>query len=165
MFERTNHRKFLKQAIKNSEAIIKYNFSDGRLIDFYDVAQGYTYDKLTMSYVNLIAFEYMVEHNILSKEKFQEIKQQMEQLPLDHDFYPMTYVWDEKRYEYEDEINLIDQLYIALHLERASVPTDHFMTLIKSIYEKEAKVYGRYDRVTKENTVSYESVAVYALIV
>lgn len=66
---------------------------------------------------------------------------------------------------FDDEINLIDQLYVAIYWEDGKVKTDPFYQWLQSTFTEKGFIYGRYDRETKEPTVSYESSAVYGLAI
>lgn len=163
--EDSGQQMLIDEAIKLSEAILKYNYNGKFLVDFYDWEYGYSNEELTLSYLNLTPFIYMKKYNVISEEFLQEIEQFLKLIPKRDNFYPMTYHVTNETFEFSEEINLIDQLYIALHLERASVNTDEFYEWLLDKESIENKLYGRYDASTEEPTVNYESVAVYALTV
>lgn len=60
---------------------------------------------------------------------------------------------------------MIDQLYTALHADRAKVNTSAIMKWLKTTFTKEGKLYGRYKLSTLQPAVTYESPSVYALVI
>lgn len=163
--ESTGNQQLIKEAITLSKAIVKYNYNDEFLVDFYDEEYGYANGTLTVSYLNVRPFKYMNEYDVISDEQYREIEQFMRDIPMQGNFYPITYHVKERAFEFSNEINLIDQLYIALHLERTSVNTDKFNDWLQNKEDESKKLFGRYDAYREEPIVTYESVAVYALIV
>lgn len=163
--ERIDNTKYKEQAKEIGKAILKYNRQSSHFVDFYDTEHKEKGNLLTLSYVNPTAFQYMTKYDILSKEALNHLKQFMQGVPLDNGFYPKTYSYADQSFLYDDTINLIDQLYVALHMERFDIQTERFYEWINETFYKENRLYGRYDRETKINTVDYEAAAVYALAI
>lgn len=163
--ETREDEKVIEEAINLSKAVLKYNGQARFFVDFYDTEYRYANEELTVSYVNLEPFLYMEKYGIITQEELAGIRRFMEELPVEAGFYPQTYDVVQDEFHFNEEINLIDQLYIVLHLERAGISTTGFANWLKSLPADGAKMYGRYDATTKEPTVEYQSVAVYALAI
>ncbi|MDH4619635.1 hypothetical protein [Brevibacillus sp. AY1] len=66
---------------------------------------------------------------------------------------------------YQQEVNLIDQLYIAYHRAQAGIASPELWSFLKAEFVQHGLLYGRYDAVTKQPVVAYESPAVYGLAI
>ena len=163
--ERSDEPYFINLAKNISEAILQYNRKEDHFVDFYDTTYNYANDSLTLSYVNPEAFRYMVSYGLLSTESLNELFTFMEKIPLDNGFYPKTYHTSEQVFYYDETINLIDQLYTVIYLERAGINTVEFFNWLKETFYEDDILYGRYDRQTKEPAVQYEAASVYALTI
>src|SRR5690625_6190985 len=95
--------------------------------------------------MNIAHLQYMMKYKVIPAEKLQQTIQFLEQLPLNNGYYPMSYDISNEKFSYEDTINLIDQLYIVLHLERANISTNEFFQWINNTFYSENKIYGRYN--------------------
>lgn len=163
MGEQTKNQKWVKEANAISEKIIEHHGKDEYLMDFYDWKHQQQSHDLTLSYLDLGTIEKIVQQNIWEKEAYESLKHFVDDLPMDKGWYPFNYSIHEETFHFMEEINLIDQLYIAIHKEEVALNTDAFYKTFMSLYEQDGKLYGRYDFETKQPAVSYESVAVYAL--
>lgn len=163
--ERSNEPEFIKLAKKISEAVLQHNRYENYFVDFYDMQFNYANDRLTLSYLNPEAFRYMASYDLISDDSLMELFAFMENIPLDNGFYPKTFHVSEQVFYYDDTINLIDQLYTAIHLERAGIQTEPLFDWLKDTFYKNGLLYGRYHRETKEPSVLYEAPSVYALII
>lgn len=148
-----------------SESLLLYNREKDMFVDFYNTEHKEKSDILTLSYVDFTTLEWMEKIDLLKTEDLESMMTLMRDLPINSDFYPKTYDLTEKKFLFEEEINLIDQLYIGLHLERAGIGSDELFNWLKGEFEAESMLYGRYERDTQEPIVTYESAAVYALAI
>ena len=133
---------------------------NGLPVDYMDLSTNETGDILTLSYLDEAAIRLMPS----SYNLYDNSKQILKNAPLSKPFFAKAYSITDQFYQFDDEINMIDQLYVALRYEQFGLSTDDFYAFFKETFNK-GPVYGRYDRKTKEATVSYESQAVYALAV
>lgn len=165
MGERTQQSSYLSLANKMSQAILNYNRVNHNFVDFYDQTYDMKSGQLTLSYLNPTTFRYMVSHGQLSDSEFVEIRNFMNKLPDDGVFFPISYDIKKQDYLFEETVNLIDQLYISIYLERFGIKKNTLYKWIKESIEAEKTLYGRYRRENLEPAVNYESVAVYALAI
>ncbi|WP_147393766.1 glycosyl hydrolase lipoprotein [Ammoniphilus oxalaticus] len=163
--EQMNRSDYIKQAIRLSKSIMKYNRQDDYFVDFYDVRYKYQNKELTLSYLIPKAFQYMVNYGVITVDELDQLRDFLRNMPTDNGFYPKYYSVEDNRFHFDQEINLIDQLYTVIHLEGFGISTDSFFKWIKDIYLQENVIYGRYDRLSKQRIVEYEAPAVYALLV
>ncbi|MGM8213104.1 lipoprotein YdaJ [Virgibacillus sp. W0430] len=163
--ERRNKEEYITTAKRIANGVLKNNRIEAHFVDFFDVQYKERDSKLTLSYVSPTAFQYLVKYSKFSKKDLVFLKQFMQNVPLKNGFYPKSYRISDDSFEFDDTINLIDQLYVAMHMERFDINTESFYAWLKETFYKEDHLYGRYDGSTKKNAVEYESVAVYALTI
>lgn len=156
--------KYKKQALKLGETIVRKNQYKGYLTDFYDLNTNTCSNRITLSYIDLTTLKKLHDYGIVSKTLLVNMTELIETLPSGNIFYPFYYSIDEQKYFYADEVHMIDQVYIAYHLARQGKVKNSFLAFIKSEIEK-GQLFGRYDSVTFEPTVEYESPALYGLAV
>ncbi|MCA0970474.1 hypothetical protein LCM20_07745 [Halobacillus litoralis] len=127
------------------------------IVDFYDRASDQASNELHVSYIDGEALRFFdkpvidAHHSLLSSVS-------------EEPFFPEVYAVDERRFRYQQEVNMIDQALIAYHSNQLGVETEAFYQFVESEVQARGKVYGRYDRDTMESLVTYESPAVYALL-
>src|SRR5699024_225118 len=127
-----NNEQYIALATEISKAVLTYNRQGEEFVDFYDLSYNYAHEELTLSYLIPSAFNYMGEYNLLPEETIDQLINFMKELPLDNGFYPKYYQVIDQRFHYDDIINLIDQLYVAIHLEGFNVETDTFYEWLKN---------------------------------
>lgn len=165
MGEATNNQAYLDEAIRISQAIVQSQVLEHYLVDFYDAEYKTHNDFLTLSYINMEAIYFMEKYKVIDSSMVEKMKVLLKELPMKDNFYAQTFQIQSHTFTFEEEINLIDQLYIALHLEGAGMDTVTFNDWLQMEFYQNHHLYGRYDAETKRHTVGYESVAVYALAV
>lgn len=165
MGEKVGKQGYIDEAIRMSKSIVQHQTMEQYLVDFYDVQYKINNDFLTLSYINMEAIYYMEKYKLIQNTTVEKMEKLLESLPMKDVFYAQTFQVPSHTFFFEEEINLIDQLYIAIHLERAGVDTAIFNDWLQDEFYKKHHLYGRYDAKTKQHTVDYESVAVYALAV
>ncbi|WP_214828562.1 hypothetical protein [Exiguobacterium algae] len=139
-------------------ALDSYSFVDGLPVDFTDLNTKEVGSRVTLSYLDYDML------NSLSNERVVAAKRLLENAPTDGPFYAKYYDTQHKTYHFDNTINLIDQLYVALRYEQFGLNTTEFFTFLVSELQN-GIVYGRYDRRTEQPVVQYESQAVYALVI
>ncbi|MFJ7952116.1 lipoprotein YdaJ [Lysinibacillus sp. NPDC096418] len=153
-----------KLADDMASALVKTNLVEGILVDYYDVATASQADFVTISYIIPEAYDMLFEKGFITKSQYTENKNIVANAPLSKDgFFPQRYVVTTKSYQYDAEINLIDQYYIGYHRAKWGYDVQSLVTLTKEAMASEGKIYGRINPKTKAPTVEYEAAAVYAL--
>ncbi|MGE7023828.1 transcriptional regulator [Solibacillus cecembensis] len=156
--------RYKKLADKMATAMIQLNVKDGFLVDYYDVATSSQADFVTMSYIIPKAYDMLYEKDFITKTQYTDNRDLVANAPLSKDgFFPQRYNVTTKSYEYEDEINLIDQYYIGYHRAQWGYEVRTLVALTKEAMASQGVLYGRINPTTKTPTVNYESAAVYAL--
>ncbi|WP_078147570.1 hypothetical protein [Exiguobacterium sp. HVEsp1] len=155
-----NEPTYTKLAEKISTALTTKGVKDGLPVDYVDLTTNETGDVLTLSYLDEAALRYMPSSNNL----YLNSKQLLEEAPLQGPFFAKSYSISDQKYHFDDEINMIDQLYVAIRYEQFNLNTDVFYDFFKEQFNQ-GLVYGRYDLDSKEPAVNYESQAVYALAI
>lgn len=163
--ERSNNPHYMDTAKLIANAILNFNREGSLFVDFYEMELDEKGDILTLSYLNPSAFQYMAKYNVLSEDEMDELRKFMNEIPMDNVFYPKTFRLSDNTFQFDTTVNLIDQLYVALHLERFDINTVRFFEWLHKTFYNGNLLYGQYDIKTKRNAVQYESVAVYALVI
>lgn len=138
---------------------------DGMFVDFYDFAVHYPSHTLSMAYLDMSALANMTRDGVLKPSVYLRHKKLLMDMPEDGVFYPKMYDLDKKTYTYDDSINLIDQLLVALNCAEIGRASDKLMAFLKTEFAQRHQILGRYNRLARQPTVSYESPAVYGLTI
>lgn len=155
-----NEPSYAKLADRISQPLTTIATKNGLPVDYVDLTTNATGDVLTLSYLDESALHWMAP----SSELYENSKNLLAEAPLSGPFFAKSYSLADQTYSFDDEINMIDQLYVALRYEQFDLPTDSFYAFFKTAFDT-GMVYGRYDRATQAPTVQYESQSVYALAV
>ncbi|MCA0971424.1 hypothetical protein LCM20_12535 [Halobacillus litoralis] len=127
---------------------------DGYYVDYYDWREGEPAEQITLSYITPALAE-----TLPNSEKTELL---LTELDGETVFFPETYQVVKNEYIEKAEIHMVDQLLIALNRERLNLSSPAFHQWLKERWN-DGVLHGRYNRETLEPTVSYESLAVYAL--
>lgn len=165
MGEKTAYEPYIQLAQKIADSIMKYNQKESFLVDFYDVKYEYANNQLTLLYLNINAFKYMEKYGIISTNDLAKLNKFMKNIPESNSFFPKYYDIEREKFHYEETVNLIDQLYMAIYSEQAEINTNFFFNWLKEAFYQNNRLYGRYDLETITHVVDYESAAVYALAI
>lgn len=165
--ERWDSANYTDLAKKMANEVNQYNTLNEVFINHVDIPNKYKGNYLTLSYLIPTTLEYMLENEIITNSQYEKNKKILINAPLsDTGFFPKTYYVLEDRYEYDEDVNLIDQYYVGYH--RALWGGD-VSSLIKfteeALLEYDGKLYGRFSNKTKLPTVDYEGTSVYALAI
>lgn len=163
--EKIGRNDYIQTATKIARSLAVYNRNGEHFVDFYDVKHQLANDEITLSYLDMESVRYMVKYDVISERTFQFLETFLHTIKLDNGFYPKSYNVRMKSFEFENPVNLIDQLYTAFHFEKAGVKADEFYEWLKAEFYKNHSLFGRYDRITKNHAVEYESASVYALTI
>ncbi|WP_066187906.1 MULTISPECIES: hypothetical protein [Gracilibacillus] len=122
-------------------------------VDYYDWEYQTTANRITLSYLIPAFFQFFPEAaaNRLI----------LENASGDPVFYPEYFELSTQTYQFDGEAHMVDQLLIALNKEQVNMAFEDW--IIKE-WEREDRLYGRYDKETLESTVEYESLAVYGYL-
>ncbi|MFS0655916.1 glycosyl hydrolase family 8 [Bacillus sp. 179-C3.3 HS] len=148
-----------------AKAIKDKNMYQGRLTDYYDAATNQTSHNITLSYLDPLALKELVSLRVFTEQMVNDQLSILKQAPRQKGFFPKSYDIAKNNYSFDQELNLIDQIYTALHAEHSQIDTSSIMKWLKTTFHQEGKLYGRYELSTLEPTVTYESPAVYALLI
>lgn len=143
-----------------SESLTTIATKKGLPVDYVDLKTKDSSDMITLSYLDEAALQMMPA----SSNLYSNSKNLLVEAPTDGPFFAKSYSIQNQTYTFDEEINMIDQLYVALRYEQFNLSTDRFYTFFKEAFET-GPIYGRYSRSQAMPTVTYESQAVYALAV
>nr|WP_276562608.1 lipoprotein YdaJ [Bacillus sonorensis] len=152
-------------ARKIGAAIKSYNMNNGIFTDFYDSSSQAAAKDITLSYIMPDALSVLKKYGTIDEETEQRNTNILDLAPLKNGFLPKMYSTEKKEYSYDSEVNLIDQLYTAWHLQPGDTKAAAMADWIKQEFQTNGKLYGRYWANTKKPAVQYESPSVYALAI
>ncbi|WP_222126738.1 hypothetical protein [Paenibacillus sp. 32O-W] len=155
--------KELADAIAGS--LLKNQLTDEIFTDFYDRASQWTSPVLTLSYLSPSALKEMLKHERLPEPLYNKGIKLLTDLPENNGFFPFSYDVSTEQYSYNDEVHLIDLLYVIYHRAQAGVRSDESWLFLKDEFYMHEMLYGRYDADSKQPSVSFESPAVYGLAI
>lgn len=138
---------------------------NGYLVDYHDFEHGYSADVLSLTYIDVPALEQMKQTSMITAQEYTKYTDLLRNTPNDGVFYPRTYSVATGKYNYDDTINLIDQLILALHRSELGQPSTELITFMKKEFAQHHQLAGRYKRADQTADVAYESPAVYGLAI
>lgn len=149
------------------EDIVTFNQLEGIFVNHVDLQNGFQGDFLTLSYLDPLAIDYLYEENLLSEKSYTLNQGILLNAPVaDSGFFPFTYYPQDETYEFEEEVNLIDQYYVGYYralwggdVSDLIAFTEHALATYDGI------LYGRFSSETLKPIVDYEGASVYALAV
>ncbi|WP_243388492.1 hypothetical protein [Bacillus kexueae] len=157
------NKEYINKANEMAKSVAKYNRYHNHWTDYYDMYESGNF--LTLSYLSPQALKLMKSHGIIHEDWFAETKQFLSSLPTEGPFFPKRYTVDDHSYHFDEEINLIDQVYLAYHLENFQINTETFFYWLKNEFYKHKLLYGRYNRLTEQPSATFESPSIYALTI
>ncbi len=155
--------KYLTTAGEIADSLQSSLLVQGYFVDFNDFSSGWKPDELSLVYIDVLALEAMDKHDLMDRGVVDKHLNLLRNLPTEGPFYPKLFKVETGEYLFDEEVNLIDQLIVGLHLADFNLPTDSLVAFLKSEIRDKGRLAGRYDRVTARPTVQYESPAVYGL--
>lgn len=161
-WQQQNYTTTAKQIV---DTLLASGQQNGYLVDYHDFAHGYSADVLSLTYIDVPALTQMKQTHMITDKQYTQYTQLLQNTPNDGVFYPRTYSVATGKYNYDDTINLIDQLILALHRSELGQPSNELITFMKKEFEQNHKLAGRYKRADQTADVAYESPAVYGLAI
>lgn len=160
-----NEPKYKRVAGRISKYVTKYNQFKNVLTDYYDRHYQYATTTITLSYIDPIALQIMRQSKCIQHGMYQDTMNILNAAPLDGSFYPKSYDVETKQYNYEEQVNLIDQSLVALYRAQSNMTTHTFLDYIKQEIEEKGVIYGKYDRQSRKPVVDYQSPAIYGWLI
>ncbi|MGG1533131.1 glycosyl hydrolase family 8 [Brevibacillus agri] len=154
-----------KTANAVTETLLALSIQNGYLVDFHDFAKKESPHTLSLAYVDMSALKRMADHGMIDADMYNRYRDLMRNMPEDGLFYPKIFHVEKQVYSYDDSINLIDQLIVALHRAEIGERSEALVGFLKKEFAQRKQLPGRYDRLSRTPAVSYESPAVYGLAI
>lgn len=163
--DKWGEKQYAQLADEIGQSVLEHQVKDGLLVDFYDWKHQHASDAMTLSYLNVAALQIMKERQQVDEELYHHVYAFLDELPTRQGFFPFSYQLVEKEYVYQQEVNLIDQLYIAYHRAQVGMKSPELWQFLQEEFARHGLLYGRYDAASKQPVVEYESPAVYGLAI
>ena len=107
----------------------------------------------------------LANRNLIEQSVYKNMLSVLKEAPVDQFFYPKAYDVETKKYVYDDNINIIDQSLVVYYRAKMGYPTKEFKQFIQKEYDKNGKIYGRYNRKSGKPVVAYESPSIYGWLI
>lgn len=158
---------YTKLADQMSQALVQFQTSEQLMVDFVELESKAKGTDVTLSYPIPNAFEAMKKADILPAETYNQTKKLLVEAPFSNeDLFPKAYHIPTGEYLFDAEVNMIDQFYTGYHRAKWGGDVDALVNFAKMAFnEGNGKLFGRYDHLTNQPIVAYESAAVYALAI
>nr|MBO2505861.1 glycosyl hydrolase lipoprotein [Bacilli bacterium] len=159
--------KYRKMARQMGKDIVRYNMENDYFIDHADIKTKHKADFITLSYLNPKAIHFFLEEELIDESQYLLNREVLVNAPVSKNgFFPITYYPSRNEYEFEREVNLINQYYIGYYRALWGGDVSSLIRFTKESLEKYGGVlYGRFSSETKEPAVEYEGASVYALAI
>lgn len=158
------HPEWIETARQLTNTLLSRSEKNGYLVDFYDFARAEAPDTLSLAYVDLPVLEALMQAGLLDKEAYGRYHALLQDMPDDGVFFPKSYNVVSGEYTYVSEVNMIDQLLVAIYAgETTKAQSLH--SFLKREYEQTGMVAGQYRRADRTAAVDYESSSVYGLAI
>lgn len=162
--EKWEDKSYIKLGKTIGENIVKNGMLEDTFVDFVDISTEEKANTITLSYIMPSALQQMNQHKLLSQPQLDKQLAILKEAPLaDAGFFPKYFDIPSKNYVFDAELHMIDQLYTAYHKATLGEETQVFADWLQALFERDGKLYGRYDALLNEPSVNFESPAVYAL--
>ncbi|OMP66665.1 hypothetical protein BTO28_11530 [Domibacillus epiphyticus] len=163
--EKWKDDRYDQTAKKISKYIVKHNLYEMSLTDFYDKKIGDGSKVITLSYIEPDSLKQMEKQGVMDKKLMNSMFGILKNAPVSGAFFPKSYNVEKKEYQYDQNVNLVDQSLVAYYREKNGYSTKAFNQFVKREIKKHGVIYGQYDRTTGQPIVEYESPAIYAWII
>ncbi|MDX8046442.1 lipoprotein YdaJ [Gracilibacillus sp. S3-1-1] len=165
--EKWNDKKYTQLAADVGKSIAQFNIVDDYFIDHVNLQNNMPGDFLTLSYLDADAITMLYEHGWISEEQYERNRDLLINAPISSNgFFPKTYYPTDNHYEFDDEVNLIDQYYVGYHRAKWGGDVSELVQFTKdALREHDDILYGRFSNTTGEPVVTYEGASVYGLAI
>ncbi|NPV44457.1 MAG: hypothetical protein HPY70_10870 [Firmicutes bacterium] len=157
--------RYLQTAKKIAYNLAKYGVYKNYLVDFYDWEFRTKGSSVKLSYIDIAGLKALASYqpgllrvadtglDLLRKSLYSP------QYP----FRRILYDIEKKTFKNESAVNMIDTLYVSIHLSEAGIKQRKMLDWMRKEIGERGKIYGRYHPSKGEPAVNFESAAVYAL--
>ncbi|MBD0383239.1 glycosyl hydrolase family 8 [Paenibacillus sedimenti] len=156
---------FKKTADTITKSVMKKQVVNSTFRDFYDIEKKWPSNVITLPYLDAYSIINLYEQSKISEDLYQKTKRFMIELPVKNGFYPFSYKVDEGRFEYQKQVNLLDQLFIESSRAKFGQTDSEFWAFLKQTFKDNRVLYGKYELETKKPSVEYESPSVYGMAI
>lgn len=162
-YEKWPEEKYLTTARVITETLQNSVQKNGYFVDFHDFNLNLSTSTLSLVYADITSLQLMRDHQLIDAATYEQYVNLLLYMPKEGAFFPKSFDVDSNKYSYEDDISLIDQLIVGIHLTAMGEEPEELLSFLKKEFKQQKRLYGRYNRLTQKPTVTYESPAVYGL--
>lgn len=166
-FREWNDKEYLDFAKQLSKNILRYEISNGYLVDFLnwrEKGEPIRANTLRLSYIDIAAMKELAVYNTEWNEILKNSAKLLKNGKTSKGLYYDRYNFETGQYE-DAKQNVINQFYCALAEAETGSGYNVFTAWLKEQFEQERKIYAQYDSITSEPLQYFESTSIYALAV
>ncbi|CAM4375009.1 hypothetical protein [Paenibacillus tarimensis] len=141
------------------------NGRNGLFTDYYDENSGYVSESVTLSYIVPTALKRMYNARQIDKSVMNQNLNLLKTMPTDGTFFPKNYNIKTKQFTYDSTVNMIDQMYIALHRAQNGLASPALYKLVKKDFYAYKYLVAGYNRASAAPSVTFECPALYGLTI
>lgn len=162
-YENFKREKYLEEAKIILNGILKYNTFREYLVDAYDGNSKKQILKISLFYLDLDKIRKVSFYFPEFKEYYLSAKNILENYPkISSPFFPKEYDYLTQKYIFIENINIIEQIFIALNMENKK-NIENFLNFFNIELHKNAKIYSYYD-LEGNGLTNNEDPSIYSLI-
>ncbi len=162
-YENFRKEEYLKEAQKIADGILKYNTFREYFLDTYDGTSKKKIFKISLFYLDLEKIKKISLYLPEFKKYYSSAKNILEGYTKTHSpFFPKEYDYISKKYIFTENINILEQVLIALNMENKK-NIDNFLNFNNMELYKNGKIYSYY-HLKGEKIVNNEDPTIYSLI-
>lgn len=154
--------KYQRLALSIADHLYEVQVTDAGLLDYYDWQSDQTANTVTTSYLDLYTLRLLSMENEKWEPVYERALNILEESRLQNGLFQKTYDASTDRWEQNESFNMIDVLYVAVHLAEVDQPVKNTLQFIEDKWTKDQKLYGSYDS-SGSPVHMIDSPAVYAL--
>ncbi|WLV24535.1 glycosyl hydrolase [Aciduricibacillus chroicocephali] len=156
---------YTETAKQMAKALAEKNMRNGYFTDFHDSQYNISNNTLSLFYIDPEALQYMLKYNVISKKTLNRTIGVLNSVPSDGVFFAKNFNVDTATYQNDAQVHMIEQIYIAHFRKLNGKNSPGFYDFVKQEFNRNGRLYGQYDRASRQPAVNFESNAVYGMLI
>lgn len=164
-YEKWGNITYLRTSRQISGYVEAHALKNNLLVDYYDKQLDAKSDTVTLSFIDTQALDSMSKYNFTDLNLSKQMKHVLAKAPSKNGFYAKSFNIDKSIYLFDEEVNMIDQVLVALNRTKIGMDEHAYTHFLEKEFARHGKLFGKYNRKLAEPSVVYESPALYALVI
>ncbi|WP_235550710.1 glycosyl hydrolase family 8 [Paenibacillus sp. Soil787] len=160
-----NDDEYQELAKEISDTLVTSVQMNGYFVDFHDFLRDESPSTLSLPYVDISALKKMNQKGIIDNSTYVKYSDLLLKMPDDGVFFPKVFDVNTKQYVFDESVNIIDQLIVGIHCAELGRKSEGLISFLKTEFEHQGKLMGRFTRANRKADVTYESPSIYGLAI